>query len=217
MLKKFLVSLIPSRPAPSAMLALTDKAARRICSPRLYCSRSGKRSATSATSEYKSTAFCHTDYTHTPPGVLLRWISGKPSFVSNSHFPHDGLITLAHCAAPRRMNGRDFEPTRIMTHYESDYGAACRTHYTKDQVVTAVVPNLACTKWQGFRGKIIATPSYPACRSQMEILIEGDWKRLVREMQGFHTQVVYGDYLREVGYALKKLGGQIQWQSYSEV
>jgi hypothetical protein len=26
---------------------------------------------------------------------------------------------------------------------------------------------------------------------------------------------VYGDYLREVGYALKKLGGQIQWQCYS--
>ena len=26
----------------------------------------------------------------------------------------------------------------------------------------------------------------------------------------------YGDYLRETGYALKKLGGQIQWQCYSD-
>ncbi len=48
------------------------------------------------------------------------------------------------------MNGRNFEPATIMTHSESDYGAACRTHYTKDQVVTAVVPNLACNKWQGY-------------------------------------------------------------------
>ena len=44
----------------------------------------------------------------------------------------------------------------------------------------------------------------------MEIPIDGDWKRLAREMEGFHTQIVYGDYTREVGYALKKLGGQMQ-------
>lgn len=163
------------------------------------------------------TAYCHTDLSHTMPGVLLRWIASRPTFVCNSHFPYDGLFFVAHCQAPRRMNGRDFEPATIMTHYESDYGAACKTHYTIGQVVTAVVPNLVCSKWQGFRGKITAAPSYPACRSQMEIQIDGDWKRLVREMEGFHTQIVYGDYLREVGYALKKLGGQIQWQCYSEV
>jgi hypothetical protein len=162
------------------------------------------------------TAYCHTDLSHTMPGVLLRWIASRPAFVCNSHFPHDGLFFVAHCQAPRRMNGRDFEPATIMTHYESDYGAACKTHYTAGQEVTAVIPNLACTTWQGFGGKIVGAPSYPACRSQMEILIDGDWKRLVREMQGFHTQVVYGDFLREVGYALKKLGGQIEWQNFSE-
>ena len=114
------------------------------------------------------------------------------------------------------MNGVDFEPATIMTHYESDYGAACKTHYTLNQEVTVVVPNLECTLWQGFRGKIVGVPSYPACRSQMEIQIDGDWKRLAREMQGFHALVVYGDYLREVGYALKKLGTQTKWDCFSE-
>jgi hypothetical protein len=161
------------------------------------------------------TAYCHTDLSHTMPGVLLRWIASRPTFVCNSHQPHDGIFFVAHCQGPRRMDGRDFEPATIMTHYESNYGAACKTHYTLDQVVTAIVPNLACSKWQGFRGKIVGTPSYPACRSQMEIRVDGDWKRLLREMEGFHTQIVYGDYIREVGYALKKLGGQIQWQCYS--
>lgn len=161
------------------------------------------------------TAYCHTDLSHTMPGVLLRWIASRPAFVCNSHYPHDGLFFVAHCQAPRRMNGQDFEPATIMTHYESDYGAACKTHYTKGQTVTVVVPNLACTKWQGFRGKIVGAPSYPACRSQMEIAIDGDWKRLLREMQGFHTQIVYGDYTREVGYALKKLGGPMQWECFS--
>jgi L-fucose isomerase-like protein len=161
------------------------------------------------------TAYCHTDLSHTMPGVLLRWIASRPTFVCNSHHPHEGVFLVAHCQAPRRMNGQDYEPATIMTHYESDYGAACKTQYTQDQVVTVVVPNLACNKWQGFRGKVVGSPSYPACRSQMEILVDGDWRRLQREMEGFHTQVVYGDYLREAGYALKKVGPQIAWQCFS--
>ena len=159
------------------------------------------------------TAFCHTDYTHTPPGVLLRWISGKPSFVCNSHYPHHGLVTLAHCSTPRRMNGVDFEPTKIVTHFESDYGAATRVEFRRGQVVTAILPNFTCTKWMGLRGSIAAVPDFPACRSQMEVRIDGDWRRFLSDMQGFHTVVSYGDHLREVGYALKKVG--VAWENVS--
>ena len=161
------------------------------------------------------TAYCHTDLTHTLPGVLLRWIAGKPTFVCNSHFPHHGTFTVAHCSAPRKMNGTDYEPATIMTHFESDYGAATRVKYTEGQIVTVIIPNLRCTKWQGFRGKILGCPSNPACRSQIDIEIDGDRRRLLREMQGFHVQLCYGDYLREVGYAIKKVGG-IEWQNFSE-
>lgn len=160
------------------------------------------------------TAYCHTDLSHTLPGVLLRRISGKPAFVCNTHFPHDGIMTVAHCAAPMRMNGRDYEPTTLMTHYESDYGAATKVDYRKGQQVSVVMSNLHCSRWHGFKGTIVDAPSHPACRSQMDIAIEGDWKKLVNEMEGFHAQVVYGDYLREVGYALKKLGN-VEWRDYS--
>jgi hypothetical protein len=160
------------------------------------------------------TAFCHTDFTHTPAGVLLHHISGKPSFVSNSHFPHHGMITLAHCAAPRKMNGRDYEPTKILTHFESDYGAATKVKYRKGQITTNLIPNLVCTKWFGFRGKIRASPSYDMCRSQMDVAIDGNWRKLLTDMQGFHTITCYGDYLREVGYALKKVG--MEWENVSE-
>ena len=161
------------------------------------------------------TAFCHTDLSHTLPGVLLRWVSHKPSFVCNSHFPHHGLLTLAHCAAPRKMNGRDFEPTTLMTHYEADYGAATKVQYPKGQVITCIVPNLHCTKWFAFRGRIVNSPSFDMCRSQMDIEIEGDWRTLTKEMEGFHAIVTYGDYLREAGYAVKKVGS-IEWKNFSE-
>jgi L-fucose isomerase-like protein len=160
------------------------------------------------------TAYCHTDLSHTLPGVLLRWIANRPAFVCNSHFPHDGLFTVAHCAAPRKMNGKDLEPATIMTHFESDYGAATKVTYSQGQTVTVIVPNLRCTKWQGFRGTILASPSRPACRSQIDMQIDGDWQGLQAAMEGFHVQLVYGDYLREVGYALKKLG-QVTWQNFS--
>lgn len=160
------------------------------------------------------TAFCHTDFTHTLPGVLLRWISNKPSFVCNSHYPHHGLLTLAHCAAPRKMNGRDFEPTTLMTHYESDYGAATKVEYRRGQVISCLIPNLHCTKWFGFRARIVDSPQFDMCRSQMDIEIDGDWRALTRDMEGFHAVVCYDDYLAEVGYALRKVGG-IEWKNYS--
>ena len=47
------------------------------------------------------------------------------------------------------------------------------------------------------------------CRTQLDIAIKGDDMRLAEEMRGFHWLVVYGSYLREVGYALKKTG--IDW------
>jgi hypothetical protein len=44
--------------------------------------------------------------------------------------------------------------------------------------------------------------------------IDGDWRRLLKDMQGFHAVTCYGDYLREVGYALKKAG--LEWENVSE-
>jgi hypothetical protein len=38
----------------------------------------------------------------------------------------------------------------------------------------------------------------------MDVRIEGDWQKLLREMKGFHWMLAYGDYLKEIGYALKK-------------
>ena len=46
------------------------------------------------------TAYCHTDYTHTPPGVLLRWISGKPSFICQLPLSARGISRWP--TAPRR-------------------------------------------------------------------------------------------------------------------
>jgi ferredoxin len=56
----------------------------------------------------------------------------------------------------------------------------------------------------------------PRVMSQSAIRsLNGDCARLAREMEGFHAQIVYGDYLREVGYVLKKTKAT-EWKNYSE-
>ncbi|MBA7690087.1 hypothetical protein ES703_98611 [subsurface metagenome] len=156
-------------------------------------------------------AFCESDFVVIPSGILLRYISGKPSFLQNPNFPHKGITTHAHCTAPRRMNGKDYEPVEIHTHYESDYGAAPKVNMSKGQLITVLAPSFTSKKWIGYLAKIIDHPFYDICRSQIDIEIDGDWKKLLEDKQGFHTMICYGDYLREVGYALKKVG--IQWQN----
>jgi L-fucose isomerase-like protein len=156
-------------------------------------------------------AFCESDFVVIPSGILLRYISGKPSFMQDPTYPHDGVTTCAHCTGPSRMNGKDFEPTEIHTHFESDYGAAPKVNMRKGQVITSLIPDFASKKWAGFRGKIIDHPFYDICRCQIDVAMEGDWKKVLEDMRGFHWMICYGDYLREVGYALKKLG--IGWEN----
>jgi len=151
-------------------------------------------------------AFCESDFVAIPAGILLHYISSKPVFLNDPTLPHNGIVTVAHCTAPRKMNGKNLEPAKIVTHYESDYGAAPKVEFKKGQVVTMIIPDFEEKVWVGFRGKIVETPFLPICRSQAEIEIEGDWQRLLRELRGFHWLMVYEDYLKEVEYALKKVG-----------
>lgn len=159
-------------------------------------------------------AFCESDFVVIPAGILLQRISGKPVFLVDPTFPHKGEVTVAHCTAPRRMDGKNLEPTEITTHFESDYGAAPQVKMRKGQVVTVIDPAFSGKEWIGFKGRILDNPTLPICRSQIDLAIDGDWKKLLQEMKGFHWLIVYGDYLAEVGYAVKKAG--VEWIDLSQ-
>lgn len=151
-------------------------------------------------------AFCESDFVVIPSGVLLHHIASMPVFLQDPTYPHHGVITLAHCTAPRKMDGKHLEKARIMTHFESDYGAAPKVDMRLGQVVTVIDPDFASKRWIGFRGKIAENPFLDICRSQVDVAIEGDCDKLAEEMRGFHWMLAYGDHLKETGYALHKLG-----------
>jgi hypothetical protein len=160
-------------------------------------------------------AFCESDFVIIPPGVLLRYISRKPVFLHNSTFPHQGEVTCAHCIGPRRMNGLDYDPTEITTHYESEYGAAPKVNMPVGQELTFIDPEYSSGRWLGFKGEVIRNPYYEICRSQQDVRIIGDWKKLKSEVRDSHWVNVYGDYLQEAAYAARKLG--LTWKNISDV
>ncbi len=111
-----------------------------------------------------------------PSGILLHYISGKPAFLNDPTYPYDGITTCAHCTAPRKMNGRDYEPAKIVTHFESNYGATPKVEFSKGQVITNLIPSFSSKKWIGFRGKITDHPFYDICRSQIDLEIDRNWE-----------------------------------------
>ncbi|MCA9416750.1 MAG: sugar isomerase [Candidatus Omnitrophica bacterium] len=159
-------------------------------------------------------AFCESDFVVIPSGLLLHHISGLPVFLQDPTYPHHGTVTVAHCTAPRKMDGEHPEPTLIQTHFESDYGAAPKVEMKLGQYVTVIDPDFEDEKWLGFGGTIVDNPNMDICRAQIDIDIDGDWERLVAEMRGFHWMLCYGDFRQETGYALKKLG--IDWVDVSK-
>ncbi len=155
-------------------------------------------------------AFCESDFVVIPACVLLGNISGKPIFFCNPTYPHNGIMTLAHCTAPRKMDGKTEEPVRILTHFESDYGAAPKVEMRKGQQITCVIPDFSSEKWVGLVGQIEDSPFLDICRSQIEVRHQVPDLLLAERMRGFHWAVAYGDYHREMAYALRRLG--IAWE-----
>ena len=158
-------------------------------------------------------AYCESDFVVIPAGLLLANISGRPAFLNDPTYPHEGIITLAHCTAPRRMGGNELDAARIMTHFESDFGAAPKVEMRIGQTVTNIVPDFKAERWTGLLAKIETVPFLPICRSQIDIRYDCPDDVVARHMPGFHWMTGYGDYLREVGYALRKVG--IAWDNIS--
>ena len=160
-------------------------------------------------------AFCESDFVVIPSGVLLGNIAGKPVFLNDPTYPHDNIITLAHCTGPRKMDGKNYDPVRIVTHFESDYGAAPHVEVPLGTVTTNIAPDFKSERWVGLKGTVCDVPFRPICRCQFDIKYEFPSRLLAERMPGFHWMTCVGDYRKEIGYALRRVG--IEWDNLDEV
>jgi hypothetical protein len=155
-------------------------------------------------------AYCEGDFVVIPSGMLMHFVSGKPTYFCNPTFPHNGRMMFAHCTAPRRMDGRKLEPAELVTHYESDHGAATHVHFRKGQLLTIIKPDFEAKNWLAMTGKIVDTPYPDTCRAQVEVELHADTEEVINNLRGFHCMLAYGDYTRQVAYAAGKVGINVQ-------
>ncbi|MHB8957390.1 MAG: twin-arginine translocation signal domain-containing protein [Pirellulaceae bacterium] len=156
-------------------------------------------------------AFCESDFVVIPSGLLMANISNLPVFLNDPTYPHAGVITLAHCTGPRKMNGTTLDPVRIVTHFESDYGAAPKVEMPKGQIVTNIAPDFKSERWMGLLGTIVDAPFLPICRDQIDVAYDVPDHVVAERMPGFHWMTAYGDHTKELGYALRRVG--IAWDN----
>ncbi|MHB0960361.1 MAG: hypothetical protein ACYC0X_08745 [Pirellulaceae bacterium] len=149
-------------------------------------------------------AFCESDFVVIPAGMLAANIAGRPMFLQDPCYPANHVIVGAHCTAPRKMDGKTLDPARIVTHYESDYGAAPKVEMQKGMKVTNLIPDFAGECMACFVGEIADVPFLPICRSQIVIRYDCSDRLLAERMRGYHWITFYGDYQREVEYALRR-------------
>jgi len=159
-------------------------------------------------------AFCESDFNVIPAGILLYYLSGKPVFLNDPTFPHHGMVTAAHCTAPRRLEGQNYARANVVTHFESDYGATPKVELPLGTKISMICPDCRQQEWLGFTGTIEANPFYDICRSQYDIRIDGNWKKLLEDHRGFHWMMACGDYMSEMEYAAEKIG--VSWMNISQ-
>lgn len=121
--------------------------------------------------------------------------------------PGTPVVPFSDCC---QLDGRRLEPVTLVTHYESDHGAATHVHFPKGQLVTIIKPDFEARHWLALTGKIVDSPFLATCRGQIEIALDADPQEVLRNMRGFHCQIAYGDWVREVAYASNKVGIQVQ-------
>ena len=161
-------------------------------------------------------AYCESDFVTIPGAMLLSNISGKPVYFGNPCFPFNGTTTWGHCTAPRKMDGKTYNPVRIVTHYESDFGAAPWVEVPIGMVTTHIVPGFKCDRWVGYKGTIVGVPFKPsACRTQITVQRECSDELLAENLVGFHQITGFGDYRKEIGYALRRVG--IKWDNLDKI
>jgi hypothetical protein len=56
----------------------------------------------------------------------------------------------------------------------------------------------------------VGTPFLATCRAQVDVELEADTQEVLRNLRGFHCMLAYGDYTREVRYAAKNVGIEVQ-------
>lgn len=145
---------------------------------------------------------CQSDLPCALVHILFQGLSGRPGFVSNPTFDFaNGLVTLIHCLAPRKMDGPDgpSAPYRLRSVMEREEGATPEVEMRPGRRATAAIfDGMKTIRY--FTGEVVEAPRTDrGCRTKMAIRVVGDAEKLWRNWTaGIHRVACYGDLSKDL-------------------
>ena len=163
------------------------------------------------------TATCESDVCAMLSSMFLEEISRKPSFMCNlmSVNPLNKEITVSHCVAPLKLNGKESAQMRYRLHSYHGFGKGAVPEVEfplHGQVITGGFSKdlKSFSLWPGqIESQVMDTdhaksrsgPMNTACANTMDVKIK-DVDRFLQNIPGLHQIMVLGNYTRVIEDAL---------------
>jgi len=164
-----------------------------------------------------STGVCEADTDSTICQLMLRYLTGRPAYVSDPVIDTAGRqIVYAHCVATNRVFGPDgpSNPFIIRSHAEDGKGASVQSLMPLGETVTTIKMNPRENAFAVHNARTVANvDDDKGCRTKLAA--EVDARRIMAnyhfDLFGWHRVTCYGDY-REACTNLAKLYGMEIYQ-----
>ncbi len=148
-----------------------------------------------------STGVCEADVHSTCTQLLLRYMTGRPGYVSDPVIDTSkDEIIYAHCVSTNKVYGPrgNANPYVIRSHAEDDAGASVQSLMPTGEMVTTLQISIGDKKLVIHTAKAVGNSNEPkACRTKL--VAKTNTKPILRNWSlGWHRVTVYGDWREQV-------------------
>lgn len=143
---------------------------------------------------------CEMDISGLLSMILLSNLGQKPAFLGNIVHadPKNNLIKLSHCILPTRMSGFKEAPLPYtLRDYHGERGVTAFTDIPTGVEVTLARAQRNLERIVALAGEVVACEDTTFCRNTVTIKIP-DARGFIREAEGNHHAMVFGNYLDEL-------------------
>ena len=140
--------------------------------------------------------------------LLLGNLSRKPAFLGNivRADPQRNLIKMSHCILPTRMPGFDEDPLPYtLRDYHGTKGVTAFTEVPSGVKVTLARAHRNLERIVALTGEVLTCEDTTFCRNTLTLQIHNA-REFVRQAEGNHHALVFGDYLDDMEALSSVLG-----------
>lgn len=187
--------------------AMTVNCQEMIHSPRFSGGRTNPCMGMSLLRDRGIPAGCEMDIAGLLSMMLLGFLARKPAFMGNLVYgdPGAGILRLSHCILPAKMPGFTACPLPYsLRDYHGGPGVTSFTNVPPGTRVTVARVQRNLERLVAFPGEVLACEDTVSCRNTLTLRVP-HVREILRQTEGNHQALVFGDCLEELEALCKDL------------